>query len=103
MNVLFHPYEEPVTRPHLDRRLDVQVPPSDFLSQLPNLLPDSLAHLLSHTLRLQKGGIGALADFNPSGEKRCHQGARQDSSPVTVHLVPKPRCALAVVAFEAAY
>ena len=62
--VLFDPHEEPVSRSDDDRRLDVQIPPCDFDSNLADLLPDRLSDLLPVAGLCENGGILALANLD---------------------------------------
>jgi hypothetical protein len=62
--VLFHPHEEPVSRSDDDRRLDVQVPPCDFDSDLADLLPYSLPYLLPIAGLRENRGILPLANLD---------------------------------------
>ena len=60
---LFNPHEEPVSRSDDDRRLEVQIPPCDFDSNLADLLPDRLPYLLSVAGLSENGGILPLANL----------------------------------------
>ena len=62
--VLFHPNEEPVSRSDDDRRLDIQVPPRDFDSDLADLLSDRLPDLLPVARLSEYGGILPLANLD---------------------------------------
>ena len=67
-----------------------------------DLLTDRLPHRLSDAGRLQNRGVRPLAHLDTGGEKRREQSAGEDSAPVIVHLVSKPRRASTVVPFKAA-
>ena len=62
--VLFDPHEEPVSRSDYDRRLDVQVPPRDFNSDLADLLADRLPYLLPVAGLREHRGILPLANLD---------------------------------------
>ena len=62
--VLFGPHEEPISRSDDDRRLDVQIPPRDFNSDLADLLSDRLPDLLPVARLSEYGGILPLANLN---------------------------------------
>ena len=62
--VLFNPHEEPVSRPDDDRRLDVQIPPCDFDSNLADLLADRLPYLLPIAGLREHRGILPLANLD---------------------------------------
>ena len=62
--VLFDPHEEPVSRSDDDRRLDVQIPPRDFNSDLADLLPNRLTYLLPVARLCEYGGILPLANLD---------------------------------------
>ena len=66
--VLFDPHEEPVSRSDDDRRLDVQIPPRDFDSNLADLLPDRLPYLLPVAGLCEYGGILPLANLDSRSE-----------------------------------
>ena len=63
-HVLFDPHEEPVSRSDDDRRLDVQIPPSDFNSDLADLLADRLPYLLPVAGLRENRGILPLANLD---------------------------------------
>ena len=62
--VFFDPYEEPVSRSDDDRRLDIQIPPRDFDSDLADLLSDRLPDLLPVARLSEYGGILPLANLD---------------------------------------
>ena len=62
--VLFDPHEEPVSRSDDDRRLDVQIPPRDFNSNLADLLANRLPYLLPVAGLCEYRGILPLANLN---------------------------------------
>ena len=62
--VLFDPHEKPVSRSDDDRRLDVQIPPRDFNSDLADLLSDRLPYLLPVAGLCENRGILPLANLD---------------------------------------
>ena len=66
--VFFDPHEEPVSRSDDDRRLDVQIPPRDFDSNLADLLSDRLPYLLPIAGLCENRGILPLA--NPDSRSK---------------------------------
>ena len=62
--VLFDPHEEPVSRSDDDRRLDVQIPPCDFDTNLADLLSYRLPDLLPVARLSEYGGILPLANLD---------------------------------------
>ena len=62
--VLFNPHEESVPRSDDNRRLDVQIPPYDFDSDLADLLPDRLPYLLPIAGLRENRGILPLANLD---------------------------------------
>src|ERR1035441_6806081 len=100
--ILLNPYKEPVPRPHHNRWLDVQIPARYFNSQLADLLADRLPNLLPDCRRLQHRRVCSLTQLDTGREQGREQCAGEDSAPVIVHLVTKPRRAGTVVPFKAA-
>jgi hypothetical protein len=100
--VLFDPYEEPISRPDDDRRLDVQIPPCDLYSNLADLLPDRLPYLLSVAGLSENGGILPLANRDSRRKEGRKQGSRKDPPPVVVHLVSESCRSFTIVSFNAA-
>jgi hypothetical protein len=59
----------PVSRPDDDRRLDVQISPCDFDSNLDDLLPDRSPYLLPVAGLSENGRILPLANFDPAANR----------------------------------
>ena len=62
--VFLDPHEEPVSRSDDDRRLDVQIPPRDFNSDLADLLANRLPYLLPVAGLGEHRGILSLANLD---------------------------------------
>ncbi len=81
---LFNPHEEPVSRSDDDRRLDVQIPPCDFDSNLADLLSDRRPYLLPVAGLCENRGILPLLISIPAANsvgsacvpfrQCCHDG-----------------------------